>query len=72
MRLQTLQSLTGEESLDEAMQGKIGNLLDGEVCQFHRLRYLHVWPFFEVLDALLDLIWVDRTWSDHSGWRYYH
>jgi hypothetical protein len=33
MRLQTLQHLAGEELLDEAMQGEIGNLLIREMCQ---------------------------------------
>jgi len=42
-------------------QGKIGNLVNGEVGQLHCLRDLHVWPVFEILDALLDLIWIDRT-----------
>ena len=61
MRLQTLQRLTGEGLLDEATQGEIGNLLNEEVCQFHCLWDLQVWPVFEILDALLDLIWVNRT-----------
>ena len=67
LQIQTLQCLTGEGLLDKGTQGKIGNLLDREVCQFHHLRNLHVSPVFEILDALLDLIWVNRTWPDHSG-----
>jgi hypothetical protein len=44
------------------MQGKIDNLLDGEVGQSHRLRDLQVWPVNnETLDALFDYIWMDRT-----------
>jgi len=67
VRLQTLQRLTGEGLFDECTQVKIRNLLDGEVFQFHCLRDLHVLPVFETLDALLDLIWANRTWPDHSG-----
>ena len=59
--------LTGEGLHDEATQGTIGNLLNGEVCEFHCCRDLHVWPVFETLNALLDLIWVNRTGPDHSG-----
>jgi hypothetical protein len=65
VRLHTLQSLTGEGLLDEAIQEKIGNLLDGEVGQFYRLRDLQVWPVFEILVALLDLIWINSTWLHH-------
>ncbi len=54
--LQTLQHLTGEGLLDKATQGEIGNLLEGEVCQFHHLQDHQVWPINEILDALLDLI----------------
>ena len=50
VRLQTL-----------TMQGKIGNLVNGEVGQLHCLQDLHVWPVFEILDILLDLIWIDRS-----------
>ena len=58
--LQTLHRLTGEGSHDEATQGTISNLLDGEVCEFHCRRDLGIWPVFEILNALLDLIWVNR------------
>jgi hypothetical protein len=43
------------------MQGKIGNLLNGEVGQFHCLQDLQVWPVNETLDALFDHIWINRT-----------
>ena len=67
MRLQTCHRLAGEGSTDEVTQGKIGNLLGGEVGLFHRRRNLQVWMFFEILDALIDHIWIDRTWPDYSG-----
>jgi hypothetical protein len=34
VHLQTLQRLTREGLLDEAPQGEIDSLLDGEACQF--------------------------------------
>jgi hypothetical protein len=57
----------GEGLLDETTQGKIGNLLDEEVGQFHCLWDLKVWPVNESLVALFNHIWINRTLPDHGG-----